>query len=610
MTEPLWELDRATVDGREQPRLSDVTLTISTGTTAVIGPSGAGKTTLLNLLVEFERPATGISTFKFVPPPGRMPIFWVPQNEGLWPHLTVMEHLTTVMPGGDDAGEDAVRLLMDFDLGELRNALPGRLSEGERARLAVARALASQASVLVMDEPLVHVDPARVGRYWEAVRAHCRRTDTSLVFSTHQPATVLREAECVLCFRQGRLSYAGSVEALYQQPPTAELTEFLGPANWFEDSQAARWLDGEGVRDGCYRPEQLEILPTSEGGLLIESTHFGGAISESKIRNPKTGDVRQFHHRSSRYPVKVGDRVLLRVCMLLLSLLMLGGCQGGDDREFPISSIRHWHVPQEGIRVPAPRSVTAGPNDEVYVLDNAGRILVYDTDGEILRQWWMPEYDVGKPEGICVLKDGRVAVADTHYHRVVFFDQNGTVLSMQGTLGNEPGQFIYPVAVIQDPSENLYVSEYGGNDRVQKFSPSGEFLLEFGRCGMAAGEFQLARGMVWHEGKVYVADATNSRIQVFADTGEFLEILGEQQGAPELIYPYDIAKSPDGLLYVVEYGANRVSCFNFGGQLLGRLGRPGGGLGEFVTPWGLTVDAHSRILVADTGNRRIVELQP
>src|SRR5690349_9404395 len=91
-----------------------------------------------------------------------------------------------------------------------------------------------------------------------------------------------------------------------------------------------------------------------------------------------------------------------------ISLLGLAGCQSSNaESVLPVRGEDYWSMPPAGTKVPAPRGILAGPNDECFVLDNAGRMLVYGPDGKVARQWWMPEYSVGKPEGICVLQDGR-----------------------------------------------------------------------------------------------------------------------------------------------------------------------------------------------------------
>ncbi len=110
--------------------------------------------------------------------------------------------------------------------------------------------------------------------------------------------------------------------------------------------------------------------------------------------------------------------------------------------------------------------------------------------------------------------------------RVVFFDHDGKVVGMLGSQGTGPCQFRYPVCVTQDPHGNFYVGEYGGNDRVQKFTVDGKFLLQIGKAGSGPGQLQRASGVVWRDGKVYVADSFNNRIQVFTDTGKYLSIIG------------------------------------------------------------------------------------
>lgn len=271
-------------------------------------------------------------------------------------------------------------------------------------------------------------------------------------------------------------------------------------------------------------------------------------------------------------------------------------------------------MPVDGATVPAPREMEWGPDDEeLYVLDNSGRVLVFSgDDGKLARKWHMPEWSVGRAEGICIFIDGRVAVADTHYHRVVFFTQAGVELTelRHGKYGKGPGEFIYPVGITQDPSGNYYVCEYGGNDRVQKFAVDGTLLLEFGAFGVEPGELQRPSGIMWHEGRLYVADAMNSRIQVFTDAGQFVEILGADSGQSALHYPYDVTLGPDGSLFAVEYGSGQVSRLDLDGTVTGVFGSTGVDHGQLSTPWGLAVDRTGRIVVADTGNRRIVELKP
>lgn len=267
-----------------------------------------------------------------------------------------------------------------------------------------------------------------------------------------------------------------------------------------------------------------------------------------------------------------------------------------------------WMLPPEGSVQPTPRSLTTGPAGEVAVLDTSGRVLIYDRENTLLRQWKMLDVQFGKPEGIVWLKDQRIVVCDTHYNRLVWFDQTGKVLKTVGKRGTAPSEFIFPVGISMDPAENLYVCEYGGHDRIQVFTREGEFVREFGAPGTGPGQFQRPSGLAWHDHKVYVADAVNHRVLVFRESGEYLGLLGGEQPA-ELNLPYDISLAPDGCFYVIEYGAGRLTKLSTDGRLLGRFAQTGTGEAEFATPWGIAVDQRMRVLVADTKNRRIVALQ-
>lgn len=298
------------------------------------------------------------------------------------------------------------------------------------------------------------------------------------------------------------------------------------------------------------------------------------------------------------YPVLLG--VALLQCV--------AGCNGPDGHQPSLTArnIRNWAMPADGNRIPAPRSIHSALNGETVVLDTAARVLVFDQEGKVVRQWSMPESAAGRPEGVCVLSDGRVVVCDTHYHRLVYFSPDGKVLKMLGREGRGKGEFIYPVGIAKDSDENLYVCEYGSNDRIQKFTREGDFLLAFGSFGTGPDQLQRPSGLAWHDGRIYVADAINGRVSVFMDDGTFVGLLGDSL---DLDLPYDIALGGGKTLFIVEYGAGRITAVNVDGSLRGRFGHTGSGDGEFVTPWGITSTGEGRVLVADTGNRRIVEVQ-
>ena len=642
MPEILWRLENVFLAGNSLYRLEAVSLEIREGITAVLGCSGAGKSSLLNLLIGCEAADRGVVENRCAALGHSLPLYWVPQDYGLWPHLSVRWHLEAVAPNRSRGGhrckgaaclapaernhtigsdpDEVARLLSEFDLLEKSGSRPAELSQGERSRLASARALMADAAVLVMDEPLSSVDLARAGRFWRVIRRRLAEKGSSLVYTTHLPEMVLGEADRVVCLKEGKVLAEGPVQELYDRPPTREVAECFGETNWLTAEECRLWLGEPAAQPRSIRPERLEVValdascvPSAPGTArsttaCVESSRPKGAVTESDLRHERNGAQRTFRHRPPAAALETGARVALRLVGLLLAALLSAGCGGEKGPALAVSAVKHWSVPPEGTRIPAARALAAA-DGEVYALDTAGRILVFDQAGDLKREWWMPEVAVGRPEGICLLKDGRIAIADTHYHRIVYFDRNGKLLGMFGGEGEGPGQFIYPVDLVEDDRQNLYICEYGGHDRVQKFGPDGKFVTAFGSFGAAEGQFQRPSGLAWRDGKLYVADALNNRISIFEDTGKYLGALGGAQ-PPQLLLPYDICLASDGAFYLVEYGAGRVTRLSLDGKVLGRFGSSGSEKGRFATPWGLTVDSQMHVLVADTGNRRIVELIP
>jgi len=254
-----------------------------------------------------------------------------------------------------------------------------------------------------------------------------------------------------------------------------------------------------------------------------------------------------------------------------------------------------------------PRAAVLGSDELVRIVDKAARIQSYSLDGGFLRDWKTPEMQAGMPTGLGADNEGRIYVADTHYARVLIYDSQGRLLEKFGSFGTGPGQFGLPTDVAVARDGCLYVSEYGVNDRVSKFTPQHEWLFSFG--GKDAGQAALRRPqslLVAPDDTVWVADACNHRICHFDAAGRFLGSIGKPgRGSGELRFPYGLDRLSDGSFVVAEFGNNRVQRFDSSGRSLGVWGTPGRGPGQLAYPWAVAALPADRVLIVDSGNNRV-----
>ena len=217
------------------------------------------------------------------------------------------------------------------------------------------------------------------------------------------------------------------------------------------------------------------------------------------------------------------------------------------------------------------------------------------------------EWQTGKPVGVSVGPDGNVYVPDTHYQRVMVYTPEGELLRKWGSSGTGPGQFIYPTDVAFDAKGNIFVSEYGDNDRIQVFTPDGKYLYQFGKFGNGDGEFMRPQSMVIDGDLVYVTDACNHRISVFKTDGTFVRNMGNVgSGLGQFRYPYGLDQDADGRLIVCEFGNNRVQLIDKQtGRGIKTWGSGGHEPGQLAYPWGVAVDKDDRVVAVDAGNNRL-----
>ena len=259
-----------------------------------------------------------------------------------------------------------------------------------------------------------------------------------------------------------------------------------------------------------------------------------------------------------------------------------------------------------------PRAIATEPAGTVLVVDKAGRAQRFSAKGAFEAEWRMPETQRGKPVGLTVHPDGRIFVADTHYHRVLIFDPGGKVVGSFSLEGQVNGESALPTDVAIDEEGFIYVSEYHGNDRITKWSPGLEFVRAFGEQPIQGEHLSRPAGIdIDDDQTLWVADACNHRIVRFSLNGEVLAVFGERGRAPgQLRYPYDIAVSPEGTILVCEYGGNRLQWFSKDGRSLRTWGRSGRAPGELVAPWGAAYGPGGNVYIVDSLNSRIQILRP
>lgn len=224
--------------------LNDVSLEIDSGElVALLGPSGCGKTTLLRIIAGLEQADAGRLSFHGEDttdtPVRERQVGFVFQHYALFRHLTVFENVAfglRVRPRATRPSDAVIRqkvheLLQLVQLDWLSDRYPSQLSGGQRQRIALARALAVEPRVLLLDEPFGALD-AQVRK---ELRRWLRRLHDDLhitsVFVTHDQEEALEVADRIVVLNRGRIEQIGTPAEVYHHPASPFVVEFLGQAN-------------------------------------------------------------------------------------------------------------------------------------------------------------------------------------------------------------------------------------------------------------------------------------------------------------------------------------------------------------------------------------------
>ena len=240
-------------------------------------------------------------------------------------------------------------------------------------------------------------------------------------------------------------------------------------------------------------------------------------------------------------------------------------------------------------------------------------VLAFQTDGSFVRSFGADGL-LARSHGMHIDREDNIWVTDVRDHVVMKLDSNGNVLMTLGTKG-QSGEwdeaagarlFSEPNDVALDSAGNVYVAQGHGGEfpRVIKFSPEGNFITQWGSRGYGPGQYVAAHSIDVDENDIiYVADRENMRIQRYDTEGIMLRTW-DFDAMVCAIYWHD-----DGYLYITTGFDGEMAKVDNVGKVIGAIGSPGNGNGQFGEAHHLTVDDEENVYVSDVILRRVQKFE-
>jgi sulfate/thiosulfate transport system ATP-binding protein len=254
--------------------LDDVCIRVDDGSlTALLGPSGSGKSTLLRIIAGLEIPDGGsvvIDKQDVTATPARSRgVGFVFQHYAAFKHMTVHDNvafgLTVRKRPKSEIRPRVEELLGLVRLDGLAERYPSQLSGGQQQRMALARALAVQPKVLLLDEPFGALDAQVRGELREWLRRLHEEIHVTTIFVTHDQEEAMEVSEQIVVMNKGKIEQAGTPHELYESPRNEFVMSFIGPVNRLGDS--------------FLRPHDIQILAEADGegieALVQRVVHLG-----------------------------------------------------------------------------------------------------------------------------------------------------------------------------------------------------------------------------------------------------------------------------------------------------------------------------------------------
>ena len=329
----------------------------------MVGPSGCGKTTTLRMIAGFERPTSGRILLDGIDvaqtPPHKRNVNTVFQSYALFPHLSVADNVAFGLRYRDTTKDENKRAVAEMlevvQLTGFERRKPGELSGGQQQRVALARALVLKPRVLLLDEPLGALD-ARLRKDLQVeLKALQSDVGVTFVFVTHDQEEALTMSDRIAVMNAGHIEQAGPPQAVYEEPETLFVADFLGVSNLI--SADAVGQDGDGcnlmVAERTLRARQGAIETRGEVKAMIRPERVG-------VEPPGTDGVNRIPGLVE-HAVFLGSFRELRVRILGGSLIKVVLANDGAPLAYEQGAAVMLHLPSDALRVLSPSVVPAEP---------------------------------------------------------------------------------------------------------------------------------------------------------------------------------------------------------------------------------------------------------
>ncbi len=293
-----------------KPVLQNLSLEIANGEfVAVLGSSGSGKTTLLRLIAGFDDPDSGeisisgklvASKNVFVAAEARK-VGYVPQDAALFPHLSVFENVAFGLKGLSKAARvDRVRELLKLvSMESFESQSATELSGGQKHRVALARALAPEPELILLDEPFAALDAELRARIREEIKLVLDKVSSTTVLVTHDQEEALSIADRVALLRDGNFAQVGNPREIYSAPVDLGVATFLGDSvivdGVIESGKVSTSLGQLTLLNSAkeasrgkvaIRPENFYLQPDLNGDSIVVGRQFFGHDAVVEVKTP------------------------------------------------------------------------------------------------------------------------------------------------------------------------------------------------------------------------------------------------------------------------------------------------------------------------------------